>query len=130
MRARALLFAWTPCAGLTEQWSRSVCLFHAMLGGAVFSNEFLNNRPAELILALDKHRGSKAVDGIFKGPGGAYDEAILEAAGFRDPLDEALYAHAKALFERRAKAFDLSACTAFAERVANATTAGDAGSSK
>lgn len=39
-----------------------------------------------------------------------YDESVLWRIGYRDRYDEALYAHAKALFERRAEMYDLEDC--------------------
>lgn len=63
--------------GLTDDWARSVCLFHLMHGGPCHKREFLDVRP-----------GAKHDDN--------YDTSGLQ--GWTDPHDGPLYARAAELF--------------------------------
>jgi hypothetical protein len=68
--------------GLTDEWARSVCLFHRMHGDRrCRPGEMVNSRPS--------------------GPRTAHlHEETLRALGFRDPADEAVFAAARGRFER------------------------------
>lgn len=71
--------------GLTEEWTLSICLFHAMFGTPPLAVEFLNVR-------VGTRSDLKEADG-------SYREDLLP--GYRDPFDEAVYAEAKRVFSMR-----------------------------
>ncbi|CAE7676867.1 hypothetical protein AK812_SmicGene10751 [Symbiodinium microadriaticum] len=79
--------------GLTERWDESVCLFHRMFGGSVST--------AQLV---DFHSGGSHQD--------LYDESVLN--GFRDQVDEKIYAAAERRFEKLLEQYvgDGSVCDA------------------
>ena len=77
--------------GLQERWADSVCLFHAMLGGAP--------RKIEFVVAHSRRwRGRDAP--LVPAP---YDEGRLD--GFVDAADEAVYAEAARVFEANLRRF-------------------------
>jgi hypothetical protein len=103
--------------GITEDFDRSVCLFHAMLGGVVNSNEFRNSRPTsrnpffETLHEKIGDESASSLKSLFqKSDEGLYDEASLTRIHYADPYDEALYAHVRQLFYKRAAMFDLEPC--------------------
>lgn len=78
--------------GITEEWDESVCLFHLMFGGVLYSDEF-----------HDVHQGPRDRSNV-------WDEQ--ELAGFVDEADEAIYQAALLRFRslRRMYAGGDSAC--------------------
>ena len=72
--------------GLQERWAESICLFHAMLGGAP--------RKVEFVVAHSRRRREAHVP---------YDEGRLD--GFVDAADEAVYAEAARVFEANLRRF-------------------------
>jgi len=78
--------------GITEEWDESVCLFHLMFGGVLYSDEF-----------HDVHQGPRDRSNT-------WDES--ELAGFVDEADEAIYDAALLRFRvlRRKYAGGDSAC--------------------
>lgn len=78
--------------GITEEWDESVCLFHLMFGGVLYSDEF-----------RDMHKGPRDQSN-------SWDEADLD--GFVDEADEAIYDAAMVRFRdlRRQYAGGDSAC--------------------
>lgn len=75
--------------GLTEDWDSSVCLFHAMFGGACKEKEFLNTRPGENRTTPEP-----------------YDTSELE--GFADVYDGELYAEAERIFRMNLLRYDVA----------------------
>ena len=100
----ALTFVRTQMAfvGLTEDWSRSICLWHARFGGPLRHNELRNLRPTHApTTARDAStrvgEGHHASD-VTAGQTDKYDEA--ELGEFRDRADNALYGAAATRFQR------------------------------
>ncbi len=87
-RARDFVEHTMAFVGLQEEWARTVCLWHARFGGALFAGELLNTRPTNDSATSE------------------YDEEELK--GIVDEADEALYATAKARFWREVGAFNAS----------------------
>ena len=77
--------------GITDHWQLSVCLFHAMFGGAVRASDLINARPGDY--ASSKRHG-------------AYDVALLR--GVQDEADFAVYTRALEIFERNLQAFNVT----------------------
>ena len=103
--------------GITEDFDRSVCLFHAMLGGVVNPNEFKNSRPTSsnpFFKTLREKIGDESASSLKslfqKSDKDLYDETALTRIQYADPYDEALYAHVRQLFYKRAAMFDLEPC--------------------
>jgi len=82
--------------GLQEEWSLSICLFHAKFGGPCRSLEFLDTRP--------DNRRTNATS--------TYDTAILN--GWVDESDRPVYAEAVKIFNADLEKFGVSheSCTA------------------
>lgn len=76
-----------PFVGILEEFDLSVCLFHAMFGGACKTADLTNTRP-----------GPKRVSSW-------YDTSALR--GFRDLHDRMLYEEAKRIFYRSVRAYGL-----------------------
>ena len=76
--------------GLQERWADSICLFHAMLGGAP--------RKIEFVVAHSRRRRGRDAS-----PTIPYDEGRLD--GFVDAADEAVYAEAARVFEANLRRF-------------------------
>ena len=77
--------------GLQERWADSICLFHAMLGGAP--------RKIEFVVAHSRRRRGRDAP-LVPAP---YDEGRLD--GFVDAADEAVYAEAARVFEANLRRF-------------------------
>ena len=88
--AKARLRTGFAFVGLTDHYDLSICLFHAMFGGAPRDTSFLNTRPTAFFA-----KGYAA--------GGDSDDVLLsaEAVARLEPLDTALYAEARRLFVQR-----------------------------
>merc|ERR1712203_787654 len=70
-----------------EEWSLTVCLYHAMFGGKCHRREFWNIRPAyHRILAKQEKKVSWA------------PYSIKELHGWTDPIDGPLYKYGKEKF--------------------------------
>ena len=89
MAVRRLAFV-----GLQERWAESVCLFHAMLGGAPHKVEFAVAHTARRRGPFDQGRPLEPM---------VYDEGRL--GGFVDAADEAVYAEAARVFAANLRAF-------------------------
>ena len=87
-RARDFVEHTMAFVGLQEEWARTVCLWHARFGGALFAGELLNTRPTNDSATSE------------------YDEEELK--GIVDEADDALYATAKARFWREVSLFNAS----------------------
>ena len=79
--------------GLQEEWSLSICLFHAKFGGPCRKLEFLDTRPG-------------------KSGASTYDTTILN--GWVDEMDRPVYAEAIKIFKGDLEKFGVSheKCTA------------------
>ena len=108
MRAMEIVERDFLFVGITEDFDRSVCLFHAMLGGQTNPNEFRNVRPTSGIKQSDEIGDS--ADVMIRKINGTYDETYLDQINYSDLYDESLYAHVKQLFYKRAAMFDLEPC--------------------
>mmetsp|Transcript_10321 Transcript_10321/g.24332 ORF Transcript_10321/g.24332 Transcript_10321/m.24332 type:complete len:291 (-) Transcript_10321:104-976(-) len=75
--------------GITEEWDLSVCLFHAMFGGACHAGEFENVRPGPEMKTK-----------------WGYDTSVLE--GFRDEFDGMVYQEALKIFRQNALLHNVS----------------------
>eukprot|EP00435_Cladocopium_sp_Y103_P069429 s27_g33.t1 len=82
--------------GLQEEWSLSICLFHAKFGGPCRKLEFLDTRPDNRITSVTS----------------TYDTAILN--GWVDEIDRPVYAEAVKMFKADLAKFGVSheSCTA------------------
>ncbi|CAJ1417433.1 unnamed protein product [Effrenium voratum] len=76
--------------GITEEWDLSVCLFHAMFGGACHAAEFENVRPGPSEMKTKW----------------GYDTSVLE--GFRDEFDGMVYQEALKIFRQNALLHNVS----------------------
>ena len=74
--------------GLVSRWAESICLLHAMHGGACHAVEFENARPGNASLAATGSASSRVVVG-----------PPLASAATADPYDERLYVAVAARFE-------------------------------
>ena len=110
--AAELLLTAFAFVGLTDDWARSVRLFHAMLGGTPHPLELLNTRPG---LARDVSQPQR-LDGIEEtarpglGDGGADggdDGKWDQLAAQLDPVDAALVRAAQQLFEARCRCYNV-----------------------
>ena len=79
--------------GLQEEWSLSICLFHAKFGGPCRKLEFLDTRPGKNVAST-------------------YDTTILN--GWVDEMDRPVYAEAINMFKADLEKFGVSheSCTA------------------
>ena len=99
--ARAVALVRSPAfrfVGLVEEWDRSICLFHRMMGTAPMAAEF-----RALGHSANSHSGQRACRGrrgecIAVQANNMYDETAL--GGFADPADDAVYAAAVEVFQR------------------------------
>ena len=76
--------------GLQEEWSLSICLFHAKFGGPCRNVEFLDTRP-------DNRRTNVT---------SSYDTAVLN--GWVDEVDRPVYAEALKIFKDDLEKFGVS----------------------
>ena len=106
--------------GLTEEWEASLCVFHKAFGGKAVAAERSRLRDAIAEHAKQstgaRHlSGGSAAEASASGRAGGSDEdniarrrkrleAELAAYGFRDWMDEAVYARGEAIFRARARA--------------------------
>mmetsp|Transcript_28351 Transcript_28351/g.62775 ORF Transcript_28351/g.62775 Transcript_28351/m.62775 type:complete len:440 (+) Transcript_28351:67-1386(+) len=84
--------------GLTDEWDETVCLFHAMYGGAsCVEAEFIRGRPGKARNASER-----------------YDLKAYGITRYVPGLDDRLYRHAVKLFHERLAEYDLTlrACAA------------------
>ena len=79
--------------GLTEEWNRSVCLWHATFGGAEHPSELLNVRPGN-------RNGRDGTSGRLPSTEQA-QRAHEYFQNWRDPYDDVLYQEVVALFRSR-----------------------------
>eukprot|EP00049_Salpingoeca_infusionum_P012639 m.232633 g.232633 ORF g.232633 m.232633 type:complete len:192 (-) comp15235_c1_seq2:276-851(-) len=86
--------------GLTDEWSNSICLFHAMFGGAPYQENFGPIR--KQVDGGSSESSSKAGSSSSHGQFG-YDIGTLSPED--DPHDWRLYEAAKALFDIRYKQY-------------------------
>lgn len=78
--------------GLVEEWSLSICLFHAMFGGKCYPRELLRTRKGGASSEKDDH--------------GMYEETMLH--GWKDEADGKLYSAVSHIFWANVKAYGLS----------------------
>ncbi|CAK0846297.1 unnamed protein product [Prorocentrum cordatum] len=98
--------------GLVEEWSLSVCLFHALFGSRCSSRDFLNFRPGK----GTKQKMRACGDGPRDPHSGkcfnsSYRHSTEALQGWTDPYDGPVYAEAVAIFWERVAAMGVDAET-------------------
>ena len=98
--------------GLTERFDETVCLFHAIYGGAPRPSQFINGR-ARRHSAVARRDMSREAHGKVRGDASHTEQGATPTVGnlLADPEDESVYAEARARFER-----DLAAARANSAR--------------
>jgi len=100
--------------GLTEEFDRSVCLFHAMMGDThgggpnkAQKNEFMNMRPTHMVQKRYKSEDwlDEMLKSVKKMKDGLYDEEWLDELQFNDFFDEKLHAHVRSIFNRNIETY-------------------------
>jgi hypothetical protein len=95
-------------AGITERWNASIELFHTLYGGALHSDEVVQQRSAkasarrtQAMLRRVLREELRREEGVTVSTSGRGAAAVVGAVGVgRDAWDSPLYEHALRLFER------------------------------